>query len=68
MHLGHAARCQTSSMALRVVSVGVVDAGATGALDLAADRAWLTAKAFCNGPDGALVIAHGHEHSALLCR
>lgn len=46
--------------------VGIVDASAGGAFDLAANRAGRTTKAFGNGSNGAQVVAHGHDDGALL--
>jgi hypothetical protein len=63
---GNAARGHTAGLALQMGEVGIVDAGAAGALELAADRARCTTKAFSNRSGGALVGAHGHDDGALL--
>lgn len=57
---------QAPGVALNMGNVGVVDAAACRALDLAADRAGRTAKAFSNRSDGARIVAHGHDNGALL--
>lgn len=64
--LGHAPRRNPAGLALQMRLVGIVDAGTSGALDFAANRAGRTAKTSSNGPNGAQVVAHGHDDCALL--
>ena len=66
VQLGEATRQKAPGLALCVCQIGIVDAGAGGALDFAADRAGRTAKALSNGSGGAQVGAHGHDDGALL--
>ncbi len=66
VELGHAPRNCPAGLALQMRPVSIVDAGASGAFDFAADRARRTTKAFSNGPNGTQVIAHSHDDCALL--
>jgi hypothetical protein len=51
---------------LHLSMVGIIHAHGAGALELAADRASRTAKAFSNGSDAALVVAHEHDDRTVL--
>ena len=66
VQFGQASRQEATSLALRMCQVCIVDAGAAGALEFAADGAGRTAKTFSNGSGGAKVGAHGHDNGALL--
>jgi hypothetical protein len=57
-----------SGTALQVGKVSVVSAVTGRTLEFAADRTGGAAKAFSNGSDTALVVAHGHQDGPLLCR
>ena len=46
--------------------VGIIHAGGVCALEFAADRAGRTAKAFSNGSDAALIVAHEHDDRTVL--
>ena len=65
VQLGKASWQQAAGMTLCMGQVGIVDAAAAGAFELAADCAGRTAKAFGNGSGRAQVGPHGHDDSAL---
>ena len=66
VQLGHLARLDVLRQLLHLGLVRITHAGRVSALELSADRARRTAKAFGNGTDAALVVAHEHDDRTIL--
>lgn len=66
MQLGYFARFDALRQGGRLGQVGIIHASSVRPLKLAADRTSRTAKAFSNGTDAALVVAHEHDDRTVL--